>query len=75
MSKQHDLLIPPLPATLVNIQNELSKSDYNLKYIADQISSDIALSASLLKTVNSPFFALREKNSCYPTSDNVIRRH
>lgn len=72
MSKQHDLLIPPLPATLVNIQNELSKSDYNLKYIADQISSDIALSASLLKTVNSPFFALREKILAIPQAITLL---
>jgi len=53
--------IPPRPAVIVEINREKSKEDPDLRVIAQIISKDIALTASLLKTANSPYFGLRGK--------------
>lgn len=55
------VMIPPQPTILVNVLNERSKPDPDLERIGDIISSDVALAASMLKVVNSPFFGLRRK--------------
>lgn len=53
--------IPPRPSLLEDIRREQNKDDPDLRRIAQTISKDIALTASLLKAVNSPFFGLRTK--------------
>jgi HD-like signal output (HDOD) protein len=53
--------IPPRPAVIVEINREKSKEEPDLRRIAQIVSKDIALTASLLKTANSPFFGLRTK--------------
>ena len=55
------VMIPPQPTVLVNVLNERSKPDPDLERIGDIISADVALAASMLKVVNSPFFGLRRK--------------
>ncbi len=55
------VMIPPQPTILVNVLNERSKPDPDLERIGDIISADVALAASMLKVVNSPFFGLRRK--------------
>ncbi|MFT5144979.1 MAG: HD-like signal output (HDOD) protein, partial [Thalassolituus oleivorans] len=55
------VMIPPQPTILVGVLNERSKPDPDLERIGDIISEDVALAASMLKVVNSPFFGLRRK--------------
>ena len=57
------IMIPPRPAVLVDVLNEQSKDDPDLQRIADLISRDVALSAGVLRVVNSSFFGLRRKIS------------
>ena len=53
--------IPPRPVVLEEINRETKKDDPDLRKIAQIISKDIALTAGMLKTANSPFFGLRTK--------------
>lgn len=53
--------IPPRPAILVQLDAEMQKDDPNFRRIEQLVTSDVGLSAALLKTVNSPFFGLRSK--------------
>jgi HD-like signal output (HDOD) protein len=51
--------IPPRPSMLVEMQQALNQKELNSKELAKIISQDVALSASLLKLTNSPFFGRR----------------
>lgn len=53
--------IPPRPSILTDLIEERKKADPDMKKIASIIARDVVLSAAMLKTVNSPFFALRRK--------------
>lgn len=55
------IIIPPRPAVLVGVLEEQARPDPDLTKIGDLIASDVALAASTLKVVNSPFFGLRRK--------------
>jgi HD-like signal output (HDOD) protein len=55
--------IPPKPKLLVSLQQVLSQKEPNPRDYADIISQDVALSAVVLKTVNSPFFGLKREIS------------
>lgn len=56
-----EIIIPPRPSILVDVLNEQSKSDPNLHRIAELISKDVAISAGVLRVVNSSFFGLPRK--------------
>ncbi|MEX0599411.1 MAG: HDOD domain-containing protein [Rhodothermales bacterium] len=64
------IMIPPRPTVLVDVLNEQSKDDPNLQRIADLISRDVAISAGVLRVVNSSFFGLRRKIS---SIDHAVR--
>lgn len=51
--------IPPRPSLLVAVQKELNQDEPNSRDLAKIIAQDVAMSASLLKLTNSPFFGLR----------------
>jgi HD-like signal output (HDOD) protein len=53
--------IPPRPAVLLEIETELKNPDPDPRRIAASIGRDVALSAALVKTANSPFFGLARK--------------
>jgi len=53
--------IPPRPTVIVELNKEKNKAEPDLRRIAQIVSKDIALTASLLKAVNSPFFGLPNK--------------
>jgi HD-like signal output (HDOD) protein len=53
--------IPPRPSLLADVQLEMAKEDPDPKKIGQLISKDVAMSASLLKSANSAFFALPRK--------------
>lgn len=51
--------IPPKPQILIEIQEVQAQSNPSAKAFADVISKDVALSAAVLKMINSPVFGLR----------------
>lgn len=53
--------IPVKPEILIEIQQEQAKSDPSPIVIARIIAKDVALSAAVLKSVNSPIFGLKRK--------------
>jgi HD-like signal output (HDOD) protein len=52
-----DIAIPPCPELLVALRKEVDKADPDPSEIARIASSDVAMAASLLRTVNSPLYA------------------
>lgn len=53
--------IPPCPAIVLSLLEESRREDFDFVRIARMIGGDVALAAAVLKTANSPFFALRRK--------------
>ena len=53
--------IPPCPELLLSFRREMAKDDPDPKVITGILRRDVALSATLLKSANSSFFALRRK--------------
>ena len=64
--------IPPRPGMLADVQRELSNDDPDPKRLSAIIANDVALSASLLKLTNSPFFGLRLKATSVDHAVNLI---
>lgn len=56
-----NLGIPPCPKILLAISVEAKRENPDLQKIEKLICADVGLSASLIKTVNSPFYGLRTK--------------
>ena len=56
-----ELDIPPCPALLARFDEEFHAEQPDLRRLAALISTDIGLSATLIKTVNSPFYGLAKK--------------
>ena len=55
------ITIPPCPAVVAALQEEVRRSEVDYHKIIRLISGDLGLAASMMKTANSPFFALRKK--------------
>lgn len=53
--------IPSQPQVVMKINEEANKQDVNFQRIADIISTDGAMTAKLLKVVNSAFFGMSQK--------------
>ncbi|MCX7141998.1 MAG: HDOD domain-containing protein [Proteobacteria bacterium] len=53
--------IPPCPAILGSLSAEMRQKEPDTRKLAALIGTDVALSAALLKFVNSPFYGLRTK--------------
>lgn len=53
--------IPPCPAILQRFMDEANKEEPDYKRLANIISTDVSLSAGLIKTANSPFFGIRQR--------------
>jgi HD-like signal output (HDOD) protein len=58
-----NLGIPPCPKILIDLTAEARKEEPNYHYIEKLISADVGLSAALIKTINSPFYGIRNKVS------------
>ncbi|MGP1675587.1 MAG: HDOD domain-containing protein [Burkholderiales bacterium] len=56
-----ELDIPPCPATLARFDEEFHAPQPDLRRLAAVIGTDIGLSATMLKTVNSSFYGLAKK--------------
>ena len=53
--------IPPCPAVTVALMEEARREEVDFVRINRLISGDVSLAAAMIKTANSPFFALRTK--------------
>jgi len=58
--------LPTMPAVAVRVLNLCQSEDLDLKQIADAICQDPALSAKVLRLVNSPAFGLRQEVRTVP---------
>lgn len=56
-SPLRDIVIPPCPELLVALRTEMDKEDPDPQVIADIAGRDVAMSASLIRTANSPYYA------------------
>jgi HD-like signal output (HDOD) protein len=61
-----DIGIPPRPTVLSEIESEMAKDEPDFTHLAKVISADVALSAALLRTANSPYFGLDKKVRSVP---------
>lgn len=55
--------IPPCPAILLDLAAQVKSDNPDFGKIEQLVTKDVGLSATLLKTVNSPFYGLRSKVS------------
>ena len=53
--------IPPCPTILTKLMQEMRSDDPDFGKLGKLISGDVSLAATMLKTVNSPFYGLRSK--------------
>jgi HD-like signal output (HDOD) protein len=53
--------IPPCPGILTAVVREMRRDEPDMRKLSELLGSDVALSATLLKTVNSPFYGLSTK--------------
>jgi HD-like signal output (HDOD) protein len=56
-----DIGIPPRPAILDSINDEMLKDEPDMLHLSRLISSDVALAAGLIATANSPYFGFRRR--------------
>jgi HD-like signal output (HDOD) protein len=56
-----DIGIPPRPSLLADLQAEAQREEPRPRVMADLAASDVAMSAALLKTANSPLMGLRKR--------------
>lgn len=55
--------LPPQPKVILAINREIQKEEASFQCIAELVSQDAALSAKVLKVVNSPLFGVRQEIS------------
>lgn len=56
-----DIVIPPQPTVLKQLHAEMGKEGSDAASMARLLCHDVAISATILKTVNSPYFGLKHK--------------
>jgi HD-like signal output (HDOD) protein len=64
--------IPPCPGVVVALMEEVRKPEVDFSKLVKLISGDVSLAASMLKTANSPFFALRNKVNSVQQAVSVL---
>lgn len=64
--------IPPCPEVVVALMEEARQPEVDFAKLVKLISGDVGLAASMLKTANSPFFALRNKVSSVQQAVSVL---
>lgn len=56
-----DIGIPPRPSSMVDLQQELRREDPRMDKLEAIVNADVAMSAALLKVVNSPWIGLSRR--------------
>lgn len=55
------IVIPSCPTVLNQLRSEMALSDPDMRKVSRMVSADVAMSVAVLRTVNSPFYALNRK--------------
>ncbi len=66
------LRIPPCPAVLTGLITQMRADEPDFPKIAKLVGADVALAATMLKTVNSPFYGLAQKVSSVPQALSLL---
>lgn len=66
------ITIPPQPQIMVDLQMEQLNPNCSMKHIARLISQDVGLAGSMLKTVNSPLYGLKNKIASIEQAINLL---
>ncbi|MHB9119371.1 MAG: HDOD domain-containing protein [Burkholderiales bacterium] len=64
--------IPPRPGVLIELSAEAKKDEPDFQHIEKRVSADVGLSAALFKTINSPFYGLRNKATTVKQAINLL---
>ena len=64
--------LPTQPGIALKLIDEVRREDPNLEEITKLISSDPALSAEILKCINSPFYSLKTKVTSVNHAVNLL---
>ena len=64
--------IPPCPAVVASLLDEARRPEVDFHKIVRLITGDLSLAASMMKTANSPFFALRRKVESVQVAASVL---
>ncbi len=64
--------IPPRPTIVMSLMEERAKAEPDLRKIAKLISTDVGISAAIIKTINSPFYGLKNKITSIEQSVNLL---
>jgi HD-like signal output (HDOD) protein len=64
--------IPPCPEIVVELLDEVRQDEMDFLKVSRLITGDVALAAAVLKTANSPFFALRRKAQSVQQAVSVL---
>ncbi|MCH2056249.1 MAG: HDOD domain-containing protein [Thalassotalea sp.] len=64
--------VPAQPTLLLQLQEKIQEKEPNLDEVANLISQDVAVSAKILKTINSPMYGLARSISDIPKSVKYI---
>jgi HD-like signal output (HDOD) protein len=67
-----DINIPPRPSSLVDLQTELEREEPRTERLIAIVNSDVAMSAALLKLVNSPWLSLSRRISTVSEAFNIL---
>ncbi len=71
-SVMKDLAIPPRPAMVMMLQEELGKDDPDIAHVKRTIAKDAGLAGAMLKAVNSAAFGLTRKVTSVPQAIDII---
>lgn len=66
------MVFPPQPSIIMEIMHQKAMPEPDLRIVAQLVSQDLTLAASLLKTVNSPIYGLRRKVTSILEAVNLI---
>ena len=64
--------IPPCPAVVLSLMEEIRQPQCDFAKLVKLISGDVGLAASMLKTANSPYFALSRKVNSVQVAVSVL---
>lgn len=64
--------VPAQPSLLLELQELINTSEPNLNHIAEVIAKDVAISATIIKTINSPLYGLARTIADIPKSVRYI---
>ncbi len=67
-----DINIPPRPSSLVDLQQELERDEPRTDRLVHIVNSDVAMSAALLKLVNSPWLGLSRRISTVSEAFSIL---